>query len=554
MAQETDLLLPHHHHKQANNAEDSEDDYTESGINILSEEEEGHNEDIATSVFSKMKHSVRASLHSQSEAVRTEYQHVKHALTDHLHVDDDFFLEMSLARNFSLLPSKPEVIQAAEEFSDAFGSLRHNLSLLPHKKSTEPAESQDDTAGDGGATTTTPPLSAYVTLACAVCALSSIGPFLAKQQNVDATLKIVWRFQGTALLLSPLAMRSLLLDGVPKLTALQWGTFLLAAASYAVLCVAFAMSINYTSVATATILTNSQSVLLVAAKLCIPSQRNNVVFLEVFGVITAFLGAVLCARESAGLPQKDAPADDWQLSLWGDLLGIISSIGGIGYIVLGKSLRSFMSVLIFMVLNMTAASFMILFYMWIVEDEFSFDRNVNHGVFGWMNLQADRLPLEIATVVVCNCLGTMGYVRAFQYFSSVIIAVAALLEPVVAAFTAVALGVGVLPGVEGWIGNVLVIFGTLAVLYPTIEPSASAENKERDDDQDVEVNTSTMTMPPTPYPTPAWTPYPRMRSPRLKKMNNMRVLSMRNASERDQRFIDRSRMPRNKSIDRGLPY
>ena len=26
----------------------------------------------------------------------------------------------------------------------------------------------------------------------------------------------------------------------------------------------------------------------------------------------------------------------------------------------------------------------------------------------------------------CNCLGTMGYVRAFKYFSSVIIAVAAL--------------------------------------------------------------------------------------------------------------------------------
>lgn len=52
---------------------------------------------------------------------------------------------------------------------------------------------------------------------------------------------------------------------------------------------------------------------------------------------------------------------------------------------------------------------------------------------------------------------------------------AALLEPVVAAFTAVLMGVGVLPGFEGWVGNALVIFGTLAVLYPTIERSKAAE-------------------------------------------------------------------------------
>ena len=54
-------------------------------------------------------------------------------------------------------------------------------------------------------------------------------------------------------------------------------------------------------------------------------------------------------------------------------------------------------------------------------------------------------------------MGTLGYVRAFKYFSSVVIAVAALLEPIMAAFTATSMGVGTLPGPEGWIGNVLVI-------------------------------------------------------------------------------------------------
>ena len=52
-----------------------------------------------------------------------------------------------------------------------------------------------------------------------------------------------------------------------------------------------------------------------------------------------------------------------------------------------------------------------------------------------------------------------------QYFSNLVISVATLLEPIVAALTAVALGVGALPGLTGWIGYILVIAGTLAVVY-----------------------------------------------------------------------------------------
>ena len=86
-----------------------------------------------------------------------------------------------------------------------------------------------------------------------------------------------------------------------------------------------------------------------------------------------------------------------------------------------------------------------------------------------MNIRPDRLPLEMATVIVCNIMGAMGYVRAFKYFDNLVISVAALMEPVVATFIAYELNVGVLPGVMGWIGNVLVATGTLSVVYPTID-------------------------------------------------------------------------------------
>lgn len=62
-----------------------------------------------------------------------------------------------------------------------------------------------------------------------------------------------------------------------------------------------------------------------------------------------------------------------------------------------------------------------------------------------------------------------------HYFSNLVISVATLMEPVVAELTAVALGVGTFPGLMGWVGNILVIIGTLAVVYrPTAKESVHA--------------------------------------------------------------------------------
>lgn len=57
---------------------------------------------------------------------------------------------------------------------------------------------------------------------------------------------------------------------------------------------------------------------------------------------------------------------------------------------------------------------------------------------------------------------------AMAYFDTVIIAVATLTEPMLACFIASFFHVGLLPGPLGWIGNVLVAGGTLAVLYPSM--------------------------------------------------------------------------------------
>ena len=272
------------------------------------------------------------------------------------------------------------------------------------------------------------PVHAYITLLTAVTALSSIGPFLDRLDGVPAPLRIVWRQQGTAFVLWPFAVRSIFVkDGPPKLSTAQWCTFLLASFSYCVLTVAFSMSVDYTTVNDAAILTNSQSLLLVIAKLCMGSSVH---YLESSGVLVAFGGAYLCSRDSSEAVDDGSEDHDPWMSLYGDSLALLSAIGGLGYIMLGKSLRNHVEVYVFMTINMLVGSTLILLFMTATGQTWTFDRHIDHGVFGWMNWSVDRIVVELCVVFICNLMGTMGYVRAFKYFSSVIIAVAALLEPV----------------------------------------------------------------------------------------------------------------------------
>jgi hypothetical protein len=65
---------------------------------------------------------------------------------------------------------------------------------------------------------------------------------------------------------------------------------------------------------------------------------------------------------------------------------------------------------------------------------------------------------------------TVGFVRAMQYFENTVIAVATLLEPMIATIIAFAAGVGTLPGPVGIMGNLLVIIGTLGVVHGSNKP------------------------------------------------------------------------------------
>jgi len=424
---------------------------------------------------------------------------VKDAFVDELHHadqgDDNFLvLNTALTRGFGLLPG--DVVEAACENGDSL------LSLLPppltpsqacrfRQEEDDPTkelsdsdfddsrELQDKVANDGDEASfeTVPvdlsginvgeeipakiPLSAYVLLLSAVVALSAIGPLLAMQEGVNATLKITWRQGCTALLFSPLALRSITMtstrESLQKMTVTKWVIFVLTGAFYAAYCVFYAASLNFTTVGNATILSNAQAIILLIGRVCVgnfPSLQEGI------GALIAFGGAVLCSRDSAEQHGGGGAA-----TLLGDFLALMSAVSGVIYIVFAKTVRPNIELALFMFLLMVSGTIFSFIFLAVQRVHFSFDRNINEGVFGWMNLGFDRLPLQLIMVVVCNVFGAMGYIRAMQYFSNLVILVAGLAEPVVAELLAVCLGVGKLPEWKGWVGNALVAAGTFAVIY-----------------------------------------------------------------------------------------
>jgi len=453
---------------------------------------------------------------SMSEGLLEEALDVRDALVEELDDADGvekqfFFLEMNLARHMSLLPE--DVVRVAEATAppkvQLEGGTRKDASGA-EAWITDPEKHSligDERAAKTHATAAGIPLNAYFLLVSAIFSLSSVGPLLNVQTGVNPVLKVYWRMSATAMVLFPLAAGSVYKEGgirsaTKTLHGPQVVTLFFTAACYATMCVAFVLALQYTAVGNAVILSNSQAVLLLIGKIFV-GQR--ILALEASGALLAFAGAVMCSFDSADGEETSPLEDDMitsftnstntastiaggsnHMTLLGDALALLSALAGVFYLTFAKAVRPNLNLYLFMFLVMFCGSSLILLCMLVYafsshhsvyyssDFRITIDCNIVTGIWGWINWRIDRLPLEFTMVVLCNIFGAMGYVRAMQYFDNLIIAVATLLEPVIATLAAVILGVGLLPGSIGWVGNVMVALGTFAVVYPSASSGKGA--------------------------------------------------------------------------------
>jgi len=380
--------------------------------------------------------SMSGSLGDIAEDVQVEARIVRNTWREELQESESgkrFFLDMSLTRSMSVLPEN--LAEFVEEV-----------------KGQEPSEQE------------AVPLARYLALLGAVMAVSSNGASLAMLHGVDPPMKLYWRMTATALLLSSFAIRITYKEGFPKLSFGQCLELGGAVTCYVCHAICFNTAIEYTSIGNAVVGANSQALLLVIGKIFV---GEPVVWMEGGGVLLAFCGCILCSTDEAAGPK------DTKTALLGDFLAVGSAVFGVAYLTFAKAVRHTMPVTVFMFIVMFAGSFLTLFYMLVGGYEISVSNDAKDGIFGWITLEENHIFILAHIAVVCNVLGVMGFVRAMQFFDNIIIAVATLLEPLMATVIAYALGVGNLPGPFGWTGNVLVIIGTLGVVYPSIDKQSA---------------------------------------------------------------------------------
>ena len=393
---------------------------------------------------------------------------------------------------------RQEFVQELQEMKEGYVSffdmgMTRSLSILPedipdlHKDAVGETSSSSINDDEDLGTSNAVPLFQYIALFFAVFAVSSKSTGFHMLDHVNAPLKQYWKMVVTSLFLLPFCVHAIWKERqhtgikrqdllqepqktqqyyhnnyqdeelqheeeaytkettsiLPDFSPGQWMTFFAAMVAYSTQNVLFVKSLEFTTVGNACIYANSQALLLILGKACV---GDRVHVLESLGVVIAFAGAALCTKDAEEQSNKDT--DTSTKGLWGDGLALLSACAGVLYLTFAKAVRAtgMINVTVFVFSVMFFGSFLVLLFLQINSDGqenlLTYDTNKYHGVFGWLNMY--RLPILLYMAVVVNMIGTMGFVRAMQYFDNVVIAVATLMEPLLASLIAFGCHAGLL--------------------------------------------------------------------------------------------------------------
>lgn len=173
------------------------------------------------------------------------------------------------------------------------------------------------------------------------------------------------------------------------------------------------------------VLSNLASLIIIGSKFVLGSP---VLLLEGTGAAIGMAGALICAY--AGNDSSESEDHDSNLAMVGNVLAFLASVATALYLTVAKSLRPRVDLMVFMLFIFTYASMTVLVYMMWSGQSFEISTDPNIGLFGWLRLQPDRLPLELWMAIICNLLGTTGYIAIMKYFDPVVVSMVMLMEPI----------------------------------------------------------------------------------------------------------------------------
>ena len=308
-------------------------------------------------------------------------------------------------------------------------------------------------------------------LAAAVIGVSSAGALFQHVDAVPPLLRASWRLQLTALVLLPLFLYQL--KSIEPAVAKEFNTrktWLLLLASGVALAAhfgAWVASLDQTTLTHSLLFVTAHPLVIVVGMALLASTVKGVrrpKENETFGAIICFVGAGITLLD-AGSQQGDQT-----VTVLGDALAFGGAVFVVGYIVVGRILRTWLPIFLYAFPVTLIAALLLLPLSFLVEPSFS-----EYGAVGWTASEFFGWFLLLA--LVAGLLGHTGLNTCLRYISPLIVSVSVTLEPVLGSIIGWVFFDSGVPGRWTWLGGMVLLAGLLTVVVAGEQVSQEANNQ-----------------------------------------------------------------------------
>lgn len=321
----------------------------------------------------------------------------------------------------------------------------------------------------------------WAVLLCALLAQASSGIALRQVQGPSALTVLFWRLSLIAIVYALPTVFSIAAS--KKLRSVLAGArvpalLIVAACGATFQFGCFVIALQATSQSNALLFNNMAPLVLLVLKV-IRSRGASLQTLEVGGAAVAVLGGLVVTANSVGMAaQQQDETKPANHELMGDAIALCGSVGSAIYLLANAKIRPLLPAPVqFGLLYLLAALLVmpIALTVGIGGPPAAFDAS-RDGLFGWVRPEVDRLGVAVYVVIVCDSIGTLGWIVSLRYFTPLTVSVMILLLPIAAVVEGAFTGLEETPSLLTILGMLILIVGATEVVL-----ASSVSTEERID-------------------------------------------------------------------------
>ena len=308
-------------------------------------------------------------------------------------------------------------------------------------------------------------------LVAAVVGVSSAGALFQHVDAVPPLLRASWRLQLTAIVLLPFFLYQLSTITPEVATRFRTRrTWVLLSASGIALAAhfgAWVASLDQTTLTHSLLFVTAHPLVIVIGMAMLASSvgavrspRRN----EAFGALICFIGAAITLLDTG------SQQGDQTVTVLGDLLAFGGAVFVVGYIVVGRILRTWLPIFLYAYPVTLIAALLLLPLSYALEPSFA-----EFGVLGWTD--AEFFVWFLLLALVAGLLGHTGLNTCLRYISPLVVSVSVTLEPVLGSIIGWLFFDSGVPGKWTWLGGMVLMAGLLTVVVAGEQASQEANNQ-----------------------------------------------------------------------------